>query len=94
MADGFETKRSSAVPVPVRPADTAPPSSAALEEREDWSERFVWWFLSETGGDPDVEGVPTGHRWRIEYFDCVRDPQAFERYAEQAIAAYSAKGGV
>lgn len=85
MADGFERKRLFP-PAPTRPTDAAPSPGAAIEEREDWAERFVSWFLEAAGGDPDIEGVPVGHRWRMEYFDCVRDPRTFEQQADKEIA--------
>lgn len=90
MADGFKSKR---FPVPARPNDVAPLASASLEERQDWAERMVWWFLSVTGGDPEIEGVPAGHRWRMEYFECVRDPRAFEAYADAYVENYRAEEG-
>ena len=53
----------------------------------------MWWFLSVTGGDPEIEGVPTGHRWRMEYFECVAHPAAFEERALRDIELYAAKRG-
>lgn len=92
-ADGFETKRSTVNRLPVRPDDPPPAASAPLDDREDWAEREVWWFLAETGGDPEIEGVPAGNRWRQEYFECVRDPQALQQYAEQEIQVFKAAKG-
>jgi hypothetical protein len=57
-----------------------------LHVREEWSLRFVRWFLSLTGGDEHPDGGPGGHRWRIEYFECVRDPQTYQHQAEYEIA--------
>jgi hypothetical protein len=91
--DVVETKRGrppdEGVSKSVRPREAAPTSDAALGLREAWSRRFVAWFLDATGGDEHPDGGPAGHRWRMEYFDCVRDPQAFERYAEKEIEAYA-----
>lgn len=88
MADGFETKRACSLPPPVRPSDAAPTATSSLDERQDWAERFVGWFLSVTGGDPEFDGIPAGHRWRVEYFECVSDPQAFEQRALVEIQLY------
>ncbi len=92
MVDAIETKRArppdSQIAGPARPADPTPSSADTLEWREDWSRRFVAWFLAMTGGDVHPDGGPVGHRWRLEYFECVRDPQAFEKYAENEIEAY------
>lgn len=82
-ADGFDKYW-----VPTRPQTAAPATSAPLADREAWSWVFTAWLLAMTGGDPEIEGVPTGQRWRMEYFDCVRDPQAFEKYAEEEVRAY------
>jgi hypothetical protein len=76
-----------------QPRDPAPSSAAPLEEREDWAQRYVAWFFSVTGGDPEIDGVPVGHRWRIEYFQCVRDPRGFEEDTQREIQAYAANGG-
>jgi hypothetical protein len=76
-----------------RPQAAAPKASASATERERWSQVFVAWFLSMTGGDLNPDGGPAGYRWRIEYFDCVRDPEAFERRAEQEIEIYKTRGG-
>lgn len=89
-ADGYN-ERPVGWSVDVRPALRAPSSAAAYAEREAWAQLFVAWFLSLTGGDPEIDGVPSGHRWRLEYFECVRDPQTFERRAEQEIEAFFAK---
>lgn len=57
-----------------------------------WSFLFVTWFIFATGGEIEhPDGGPAGHRWRMEYFDCVRDPQAFEQYADEEVRAYEAR---
>ncbi len=77
-----------AEPVTARPSAPPPLAKAPLSEREAWARVFVTWFLYKTGGDPEIYGVPTGHRWRTEYFDCVQDPRAFEERAEKEVIAY------
>lgn len=77
-----------------RPTEPAPSFDAPPEARETWAFLFVPWFLEMTGGDQHPDGGPAGHRWRMEFFECMRDPQAFEQYAEHEIAAYRASGGV
>lgn len=98
MNDLIELKRarppdgeSSEVALVERPRGAAPSVSATQQDRERWSQLFVAWFLSVTGGDVHPDGGPAGHRWRMEYFECVRDPQAFERYADTYINAYRLK---
>lgn len=85
-ADGFDNKWQ-----PSRLHRPAPAATGPLADREAWARPFTAWFLAMTGGDPEIDGVPSGHRWRMEYFDCVRDPQAFEQYAEEEIRAYEAR---
>lgn len=105
MADGMEFKRAkapagdeltflihyrSAEDWP-RPKDPAPDAAAPETIREDWSGRFVPWYFSQTGGEIEIPDVPAGQRWRMEYFECVADPQTFEQYAEHEIRVYQLK---
>lgn len=77
-----------------RPREAPPSASQPLADRERWSSRFVPWYFSQTGGEIELPDVPAGQRWRIEYFECVADPEAFEKYAEDEIQAYRAKENV
>lgn len=103
MADGMEFKRAKA---PLegdeclnylseadwpRPTEPAPSATALLVDREEWSSRFVPWYFSQTAGEIELPDIPAGQRWRIEYFECVADPEAFEKHAEQEIEAYRTK---
>jgi hypothetical protein len=87
--DGFETKRSVWAEVP--------PSSASLPEREAWAARCLPRFFDLTGGEwpepPEAvnAGAFVGRRWRQEFADAVRDPQAFAEYAQQQIQAYQSR---
>lgn len=76
-----------------RPIENAPPSSAPFPDREEWSGQFVPWYFSQTGGEIEHPDAPAGYRWRMEFFDCVADPQSFEKYAEDEILLYKAQGG-
>lgn len=86
-ADGFDLNG----PTSPRLPTAAPASTAPLAEREAWAAEFVPSFLCQTGGDPEIEGVPAGRRWRQEYFECVRDPQAFQQRADEEILAFRTK---
>lgn len=88
MAEVIERKRLGPPADATSLAGPAPSNGAELSVREAWSKRFVARFLEATGGDMHPDGGPAGHRWRMEYFDCVRDPQAFEKYAKEEIRAY------
>lgn len=103
-ADGMEFKRGSVRPPEAnlrvnylreedwpRPKDAAPSRSALLADREEWSARFVPWYFSQTGGEVELPDIPAGQRWRAEYFQCVADPEEFEKCVEREIGAHSEK---
>lgn len=74
-----------------RPLDTAPPRTAPYEQRAEWSERYVTWYLSQM---PLVEGsasdIDPTHRYEVEFNSCVLDPQEYERDTQFELEAPSA----
>ena len=49
-----------------RPDSPAPAASAPLDVRERWSEQFVPWFFTQTGGEPEnPDGGPAGQRGSV-----------------------------
>lgn len=73
---------------PGRPIDYAPPKTASFEERADWSERYVRWYLGqiETQGALPSDVQPT-HLYQVEFQSCVLDPQLYEQQTQQELAA-------
>lgn len=80
--------RPAPAPIALRPSDSAPPASAPYEERADWSERYVAWFLAQTPSlrnlPPDVDDT---HRYQVEFNSCVRNPRAYERHTQEELSA-------
>jgi len=76
------------IAAPLRPASPAPSASASYEERAEWSEQYVAWFIALTPQEeplpPDVS--PT-HRYEVEFSYCVLDPQRYERETQAELAA-------
>lgn len=75
-------------PIASRPEEPPPPASASYEERADWSERYVGWFIAQTPLrdeplPPDVE--PT-HRYEVEFNYCMLDPRRYERETEAELS--------
>jgi hypothetical protein len=65
----------------LRPTDPAPPAYASYEERADWSERYVSWFLTQSAPHGALPAdVDPSHRYQVEFNSCVLDPQAYERH--------------
>lgn len=67
------------------PSFRSPPSAAAdYADRAAWSERYVAWFISQTGGygRPPAD-VRLTHRYEIEFQSCLLDPP---RYLEMTRA--------
>lgn len=73
---------------PGRPIDYAPPKTASYEERADWSERYVRWFLGqvETEGTLPKDAMPT-HLFQVEFNYCMLDPQLYEEQTQKELAA-------
>ncbi len=71
-------------PAPQRPREPAPHRSAPTEERAEWSERYVAWFIAQTPQEgplpPDIS--PT-RRYEVEYAYCMLDPQRYERETQE-----------
>lgn len=69
-----------------RPMDPAPPRFASYEERAEWSERYVAWYLAHAplSGSlpPDVDA---SYRYQVEFTSCVLDPQLYERQTQQEL---------
>lgn len=72
---------------PQPPHDPPPHRSASQEERAEWSERYVAWFIAQTPQSgplpPDIS--PT-HRYEVEFAYCMLDPQRYERETKQELA--------
>jgi hypothetical protein len=72
--------------IAARPADPAPSKHASYEARAEWSERYVAWFMARTphqGAAPaDVDST---HRYQVEFFSCVLDPQAYEHDTQREL---------
>lgn len=73
---------------PGRPIAYAPPKSAPYEERAEWSERYVRWYLGqvETSGALPKDVMPT-HLYQVEFQSCVMDPELYEQQTQQELAA-------
>jgi hypothetical protein len=69
-----------------RPTDPAPPRSAPYEQRAQWSERYVRWFIAQA---PVTLTLPADigptHRYEVEFNSCVRDPQRYERMTAEEL---------
>lgn len=71
-------------PAPQRPREPAPHRSATVEERAEWTERYVAWFIAQTPQEgplpPDIS--PT-RRYQVEFAYCMLDPQRYERQTQE-----------
>jgi hypothetical protein len=67
-------------PLSKPPFSSAPSADSDFDYRAEWSERYVTWFIGQTGGygrvPPDVRG---SHRYEVEFNACVLDPEAYVR---------------
>lgn len=67
-----------------RPNDPPPARTAPYEIRAEWSERYVNWLIAQTPTDgPMPFDVPPSHRYQVEFFSCVMDPQTYARRTAQ-----------
>jgi hypothetical protein len=68
------------VPPALRPEDPAPSANAPYEQRADWSERYVAWFIAHTPQPREAlpSDVEPTHRYEVEFNSCVLDPQRYE----------------
>ena len=73
---------------PGRPIAPAPQRTAPYEERADWSERYVRWYLGqmETEGALPADVQPT-HLYQVEFNACVLDPELYEQQTQADLAA-------
>jgi hypothetical protein len=71
----------------LRPSDPAPPAYASYEERANWSERYVSWFLTQSRpqGAMPIDIDPS-HRYQVEFNSCVLDPQAYEHDTQSELS--------
>jgi len=66
-----------------RPTAHAPRADAPYDEKAAWAYAVVSWRLGVGGGaEEHPDGGLGGHAWRLEFFECARDPQAYERMME------------
>jgi hypothetical protein len=71
----------------LRPSDSPPASTAPYEVRAEWSERYVNWLIAQTPPEgPLPFDVDPSHRYQIEFFSCVTDPQAYARRTAAELA--------
>jgi hypothetical protein len=65
-------------PISKPPFHSAPSADSAYDHRAEWSERYVTWFIEQTGGygrvPPDVRA---SHRYEVEFNACVLDPEVY-----------------
>jgi hypothetical protein len=70
-----------------RPTDPAPSASAPYEERADWAERYVAWYLALTPRLADTPSdVDATHLYEIEFNSAVLDPREYERDTQVEVA--------
>jgi hypothetical protein len=72
---------------PERPTEQAPPASSPYEERAEWSEQYVAWFIAQTPQDePLPADVSPTHRYEVEFSYCVLNPQRYERETQAELS--------
>jgi hypothetical protein len=69
-----------------RPSERAPHRTASAEDRAEWSERYVAWFIAQTPGGPLPADISPTHRYEVEFAYCMLDPQRYERETQQELA--------
>lgn len=59
---------------------TAPAAAAQYDDRANWCDRYVSWFLSVA---PAAEGKPADiratHQYEVEFNSCILNPQEYEQ---------------
>lgn len=65
---------------PQRPRDAAPSRNESVEDRAEWAESYVAWFIAQTPqeGPLPTDIAPT-RRYEVEFAYCMLDPQRYER---------------
>ena len=64
-------------------AHNPPPASAPYDERADWSDAYVGWYISQCPQDgPDPKDARPTHRWEIEFESSVVDPEEYWRQTQ------------
>lgn len=82
-------ERSHQFAAPQRPREPAPHKTASMEERADWSERYVAWFISQTPEETLLpDDVSPSHRYEVELAYCKLDPQQYEQETSAELDAY------
>jgi len=72
--------------VATRPSEPAPSRRASIEERAEWSQRYVSWFIAQTPTGPLPADLSPTHRYEVEFEYCMLDPQRYERETQQELA--------
>lgn len=64
----------------LRPNDPPPARTAPYDTRADWSERYVNWLIDQTPAEgPMPFDIDPSHRYQVEFFSCVMDPETYAR---------------